>query len=480
MSDTGSTFLDFNLPNATTWFYFSLLLAVALFFKFSRFLSVRNLDVLMLFLLVPGLLLVLEARRNQEALAQVHVAAGVGQALGASGQGLNGVGALATAVAPWPSPASRTLWFSYLGLLCGSVYFLVRCLVDLVLVRRPALSPNLNLSGLAWLGGALFVCLVAVAFRNRGDRSEPVGKESVPVNATKHLLEDRVSQEAAAGPAAGLDTAFWVGRTLAILCHLAIVAALVFIGWRHFQDLPAGMAAATFYLLLPYTAIYVGQVHHVWPMALILWAVALYRLPLVAGLLLGLAAGSVYFPVLMFPLWLSFYWRRGAGRFSGAFVLAAGLSLAVTATILWVNGDLARSLQSTLALSDWQPWKKPTTEAEGLWQGVYWAYRIPVFIAYLASVITTAFWPAPKNLAHVLALSAAVLIGIQFWYADQGGVYVLWYLPLLLLLVFRPNLADRQPPPIPVETDWLARCRRALGRSVSRLVKVPEPAARVH
>ena len=36
---------NFWLPNATTWFYFSVLLAVALFFKFSRLLSVRNWDV---------------------------------------------------------------------------------------------------------------------------------------------------------------------------------------------------------------------------------------------------------------------------------------------------------------------------------------------------------------------------------------------------------------------------------------------------
>src|SRR5215471_3320547 len=109
-----SVFLRFNLPNATTWFYFSLLLAVALFFKFSRFLSVRNLDVLTLFLLVPGLLLLRETRGS---------------------------------------------WWGYLWLFCGSGYFLARCLFDLTLVRRPALAPNLNLSGLAWLGGALFVCL---------------------------------------------------------------------------------------------------------------------------------------------------------------------------------------------------------------------------------------------------------------------------------------------------------------------------------
>ena len=63
-----SIFLDFNLPNATTWFYFSFLLAMALFFKFSRLLSVRNLDVVMIFLLVPGLLIVQASRPQPTAL----------------------------------------------------------------------------------------------------------------------------------------------------------------------------------------------------------------------------------------------------------------------------------------------------------------------------------------------------------------------------------------------------------------------------
>ncbi len=53
--------LDFLLPNATTWFYFSFFLAVALFFQFARPFSLRNLDLLTLFLLVPGFLLIQEA-----------------------------------------------------------------------------------------------------------------------------------------------------------------------------------------------------------------------------------------------------------------------------------------------------------------------------------------------------------------------------------------------------------------------------------
>ena len=117
-----SIFLNLNLPNATTWFYFSALLAVALFFKFSRLLSVRNLDIVMIFLSVPGVLLLAE-------------------------------------------PAGANVRAGYIWLMGATAYFCVRCIIDLALVRRPALSANLNLAGLAWLAGTLYVSLVAVAAR---------------------------------------------------------------------------------------------------------------------------------------------------------------------------------------------------------------------------------------------------------------------------------------------------------------------------
>lgn len=119
----------------------------------------------------------------------------------------------------------------------------------------------------------------------------------------------------------------------------------------------------------------------------------------------------------------------------------------------------------------WQPWL-PTDR--GVWQGVYWVYRLPVFILYAAFVLTTLFWPAPKNLAHVLALSAAVLLGIQFWYADNGGAYVLWHLPFLLLLVFRPNLTTAQPPP--TRDDWLKRLGRRFTVPILRWFRRRKPA----
>src|SRR5262249_17239073 len=137
MTVFSSLFLQFQLPNAPTWFYLSLLLGVGLFFKFSRFLSIRNWDTITLFLLVPGLLLLIQAREVNYGYLE---------------------------------------WYGYLWLLCGSAYFLLRCLLDLALVRRPHLTSNLNLGGLAWLACALFVCLVSVAFRHDSQPSETVGK----------------------------------------------------------------------------------------------------------------------------------------------------------------------------------------------------------------------------------------------------------------------------------------------------------------
>jgi hypothetical protein len=471
-----SIFSDFKLPTAATWFYFSLLLAVALFFKFSRLLSMRNWDVLTVFLLVPGLLLLQESRIQLATQAAGHLA-WTSQVTTAQGLGSTGIGPQALAADPsllWPT---RLSWFAYLWLICGSAYFFIRCFIDLALVRRPALAPNLNLGGMAWLGTALFGCLVSVGARQYEAPPQPVGKTSPTLKQAERGLTEFVNQQNPSAEEEGINTRFIVSCTLAMLCHLAVVAGLVVVGYRIFQDVAAGMAAATFYLLLPYTAMHVGQVHHVWPSALLVWAVVFYRRPILAGLFLGLAAGSVYFPALLFPVWLSFYWRRGAGRFACAFGLSAVISLTVASLFLLEETNVFAGLQSTLNLAEWQPWKVPTTD--GFWKGIHWAYRIPVFIAFLAFVVTTLFWPAPKNLAHVLALSAAVLIGIQFWYADQGGVYVLWYLPFLMLLVFRPNLADRQPLPIPMETDWLYRWgRKAKGWAV-RVLNLPQPMARV-
>jgi hypothetical protein len=471
MTSPVALFLDFSLPNATTWFYFSCILAVALFFKFGRLLSMRNWDVITMFLLVPGLLVV-HLLRPQPQVGPQHpaaLAAGlVGQAV-LSAEPLVATGRMATQVqccVPHVE-ARRWVWYGYLWLLAGSAYFFCRCLVDLALVQRPALAPNLNFGGLAWFAGALMVCLIVVAFR-QAERATP----STPLPADAALAGPESASLALARE--WLAPPSWVHSLGAVLCHISIVLGLIVIGWRIFQDAHAGMAAATFYLLLPYTGLNMGQVQHPLPMAILVWAVAAYRWPMLMGALLGLAGAATYFPVLLLPIWFSFYRGRGAGRFLFGFVLMLAGCLGAVALVLSGQGDLEPILRETWAQAAWQPWRVPTTES--FWTDIPWAYRIPVFFAYLAFVVVTFFWPSGKNLAEALAMTTAVLIGIQFWYADHGGLYVLWYLPLLLLLVFRPNLHDRLAPPIAPDSDWLTRLGRWLRRGMRWLVRMPEPA----
>jgi hypothetical protein len=64
-----------------------------------------------------------------------------------------------------------------------------------------------------------------------------------------------------------------------------------------------------------------------------------------------------------------------------------------------------------------------------------------------------AIWPAQKNLGTLLSCSAAVMVATQFWHGYGGGLYMAWYLPLLLLTIFRPNLEDRSAMTV-VDESW--------------------------
>ena len=406
-----SIFLDFTLPNSATWFYLSLGLCVALFVQFNRLFTLRNLDLLLLYLFVPGFLLIQEA----------NLADRGGERM-----------------------------FGYVWLLAASGAWLARCLLDVVLTRRPPVLPNLSPGGMGWFGTCLFVCLTAVAYSRPADPWQPVGKRPAALAGAEATATAVVARTA---PPA--EAQFWVKRTLGVIGHLAVVAGLVAVGWRVFGDLATGLAAGTLYLLLPYTGFHVGQVHHVLPAALLVWAVYFYRSPGWAGALLGLAAGTAFFPVLLLPAWGQFYRGRGLGRFLLGSLAAGLLGLGLTAAVLAATGQLADGVTRTLNLADWQPWRVPT--AESVWTGAHWAYRLPVFVLFVGFVAANIVWPPARDLGQLVAASAAVLIGVQFWFADRGGLYVLWYAPLLVLLVLRPNLVGAVPPPAGPWPRWLRR-----------------------
>ena len=80
---------------------------------------------------------------------------------------------------------------------------------------------------------------------------------------------------------------------------------------------------------------------------------------------------------------------------------------------------------------------------QGIWKFWNSVYRLPVLAGFVALSAAMAIWPTRKNLGTLISGTASIMLSAQFWHAHGGGVYVAWYLPLLLATIFRPNVEDR-------------------------------------
>ena len=426
--------------NPTSWAYLSSLLTLALYFKFNRIWSVRNFDLFLLIALAPGLLLVQWSWEN--------------------------AGTQANAV--------EIEYYGFLWLFATGIFILLRLLIDPAMVRRPLLDPNLNPAGLLFLSGSLLFFLMANVVTGK-----PSPDDLSPARKAETVREDG-QVESSAEPEDSFATdgpGFWLlyrqpriltqqligqsasmgaetsdesmeremmirqatARVVAILSHVMIVLGMIVIGHRHFDNISAGIGAVGIYLLLPYTALWTGSVQHALPASLLVWAVVFYRSPLLSGMMIGLASGTIYYPAFLLPLWCSFYWDRGIKRFvTGVIVMIVVLVISMAFTSTSYDQFMANLFQMFgLRLP-------VTAEPGGIWQRWSSVYRLPILALFVALAFSFAIWPLQKNLGTLLSGTAAVMLATQFWHAYDGGVYIAWYLPLLLLTIFRPNLEDRR------------------------------------
>jgi hypothetical protein len=292
----------------------------------------------------------------------------------------------------------------------------------------------------------LFVFLMANVITRPADSRLPIvtteQKQALTQDEQVEIEIDRIRKE---GPGYALMERLSPNarKTLAILGHFAIVLGMVLIAYWHFDNIVMGVGAATLYLMLPYTAIMTNEVKHVLPASSLVWAVLWYRKPLVAGLFLGLAAGMTYYPLFLLPLWMSFYWPRGLVRFiTGVGSVLFILAFVLITVFMPSSDDIIRNLRLMFGLLP------PAMHGlSGVWDASLggWStyYRIPVLTGFVALAGSMALWPAQKNLGTLLSCSAAIMVATQAWHGYGGGTYMAWYLPLLLLTIFRPNLEDR-------------------------------------
>ncbi len=422
--------------NEPTWFYLSFLLIIAIFFRFKRFWSLRNLDLMLLLMISPGLLLLNHVQTQSAGYAWLFSCSG--------------------------------LWTA-------------RCLLDGWFDKRPKLEPNLNNQGL------LFLTICAFGFLTiRAVRETPAETGLAAVRQAQELLETQDTPEAQqtsdelkellshTGPTTPLITAPVMStsrslvnagvitsrdplsqyslveritvRGVAILSHIAILLGLFYIGRTLFADYQIGLSMATIYLLLPCTAYNVGEINHVLPAAFLVWALAFAHRSRLSGILLGLACGTMLFPVFTLPIWMAYQPRAKVLRFTIAF-LATGVIL--LSSVYLSSPDTLAFTQQTVGSIDLRLLSfDDQTYQDGFWTQLHPAWRIPVIVSFIVLVIVLTFWPSQKSFEVLISHTAAVIVATQFWYPQQGGVYVMWYLPLILLLVFRPKLMPQSKPAV--------------------------------
>lgn len=463
--------LHYKRPDPTTWVYLSSFLTIGLFFVFHRFWSMRNLDLVLLILLAPGLLIVYEGRRArmlEDAAARPVEARALANAdLANTPMADEDAAAMlaedqssdeptATGSSPkFPTFAARDIErYGFVWMLFVQVLILARLLLDPLMVRRPLLDPNLTAGGLTFIGIWLFIFMMANVITSTPRMQDEQGPRLGPGYSLMNMLPAIITRPTAASGDAAMasprsapsDAAapkpqptpyVALARVLAIASHVAIVLGIVAIGHRHFGNPRGGIGCATLYLLLPYTAQMTGRVDHALPAAFLIWAVFSYRRPFFAGFFLGGAAGLVYYPLFLLPLWISFYRQRGASRF----VAGVGLALVIMMGLLEIDGSLPLKDHLRRMFGLMMPLMNGL---QGVW-GLGWEpiYRLPLMVFFLILSGFFALWPAQKNLGTLIAYSAALMVAAQFWHAYGGGLYMAWFLPLLLLTIFRPNLEDR-------------------------------------
>tara|TARA_Y100001934_G_scaffold35060_1_gene39921 strand:+ start:4571 stop:5878 length:1308 start_codon:yes stop_codon:yes gene_type:complete len=409
-------FFSYEHVGSTTWLYLTTLLSIAVFFKFGRLFSMRNLDIILLTLFSPCFMLVSYGEMNG-------------------------------------FPETERLGYVTLWVMGG--IFILRMFYDCTMIRRPLLEPNLSAGGLSFLVFSLFVLLVSNVSVGYIQNETEVPRDAKSLSMPGYrILEDlppvpvafwespfELHQQAGEPGVYPFEMSQALSLGLVIAAQFFVVMGLILVGFIHFENVRMGLGAAVFYLLIPYTGEMGGHIDHVLPGALLVWAILFYRKPFIAGVLLSLSF-CIYYPLFLIPLWVSFYWQRGVVKFGTG--VALGWALLVLGLVLTQREDVGDLINQLKRMHGFLMPQMDPRAFQGLWEfGWTPVYRIPLITAFIMMSITYAMWPAQKNLGSLISCTAALLLATRFWNGEGGGLYLGWSLPLIVLIMFRPNLEDR-------------------------------------
>jgi hypothetical protein len=244
--------------------------------------------------------------------------------------------------------------------------------------------------------------------------------------------------------------------------QLIALAALLAIVSRE-AGIAVALGAVALYAGSPYivglgsdTAVIGGlrYISHIAPTAMVLLALAAIRRPLLSGMLLAAAAGVLFYPAFMFPVFLGWHWwrsRRDGIRFAVGFALVAAVLAA--GVVYYTHAPEGQSalrlfLQSTLEHQEGTAAREYGLSKVSFW-GTHPEFAFmetplfgttslfkPTFLLFATFAASGFFLARGRTLPQLAGLVAAVGAAVQLWKTHAQGSYVEWYYPLLLIALF--------------------------------------------
>lgn len=233
-----------------------------------------------------------------------------------------------------------------------------------------------------------------------------------------------------------------------------------------------GLAAVALYAGSPYVLGLGGDeyligglvyISHIAPSSTMLLALLAIERPALCGLLLAAAAGVLFYPAFMFPLWFGwFLWqRRGVVPFTTGFTVGGlailGLVLIFTPAPEGTN-SISMFLESTLEHQEGLGSKEYGGSPFGFWGthpelAAFWQVPLfgtgslfkPTFLIFASFAASAFFLARGRSLAQLAALTAMVGAAVQLWKTHAAGSYVEWYYPFLLIALLASSVARSSP-----------------------------------
>ena len=209
------------------------------------------------------------------------------------------------------------------------------------------------------------------------------------------------------------------------------------------------------YAISPYLIGMTGELgieraSHIAAAPFILIALLLLDRPAWAGILLGIATGMLYYPLFLAPLWFGYLRRKESLRHGLRFLMGFAAVGIVCIVMLLVmvkpveksESPLGAFFDDTIAQQQFKPgYGNSRLSFWGQYPALARWGKPTAGIVYVLFCLAPAFVPCRLDNQRLIALTAAILVGIQLILSFAGGTYIGFYLAPLILTIVGPRPA---------------------------------------